>query len=450
MEKRIKIIYILTSVALALLLIMQALWLYTQYKLSIEQYTEETTEIICDIVENERKHRDNLRNRDSSNVGYKFISISDEIGLNGETVKIFNINLGDTTFIFETSDNVSPALLMDAPAKFILDYNFPVQVTTIDSMLASQSIIATSSRSIKDSMIWEHNSQVNGSTLTVEVPYDNLQGEVLVVEAKIQLSQAIVRMGSLLILSVIVSLFVIFSFILQIKTIRQQSKVNEIRQDFLHTMIHELKRPISTLKVCASSLNNEKMMLDAEFKNEVLQTCFNELDNLSAYFSKLRDVAMADSGAIPLNISQVHFPELIEDLKAKISIPNAKDVSFELMNNSPISIEADGLHLQNIFHNLIENAIKYSDKVVHIPINYYVKERYLYAEVSDNGFGISSSDLPNIFDKFYRTRDYKSITGMGLGLSYVKMLIEAHKGSISVESRIGEGSKFIIKLPVEQ
>lgn len=157
---------------------------------------------------------------------------------------------------------------------------------------------------------------------------------------------------------------------------------------------------------------------------------------------------MADSGAIPLNITKIELHSLIEDLIPRISIPNGKRVSYDVKNCNVMNINADNLHLQNILHNLIENSIKYSEEEVAIILNYYTDDSFLTIEVSDNGIGISPSDLPHIFDKFYRGRNLNSTSGIGLGLSYVKMLTEAHRGIITVESLLNRGTKFTIKLPL--
>ena len=234
------------------------------------------------------------------------------------------------------------------------------------------------------------------------------------------------------------SFFLIFCLVYQILTIRKQRHIEAIRQEFLHTMIHELKRPISTLKMCVSFMGNERMMQDAESKQRILSSSHHELDNLTSYFSKLRDITLSDA------------TELIEECQDKQNIPAGKDVKMEIVGDSNLKIRADRMHLANIVCNLLENAVKYSVEAVTIRIDYRMcEDGMLQITVADNGFGIVKADQRYVFDKFYRSETVKdkSIPGIGLGLSYVKLLVEAHGGTITFESTEGQGTTFTIIIP---
>ncbi len=108
---------------------------------------------------------------------------------------------------------------------------------------------------------------------------------------------------------------------------------------------------------------------------------------------------------------------------------------------------ADTMHLQNMIHNLFENSIKYSNNSVRIEVNYRTNANNIELSISDNGIGIAANDLPHIFEKFYRG-NHSNTVGIGLGLSYVKMLVTAHHGEVEVYSKLGKGSRFTIKLPL--
>ncbi len=469
MEKRIKIVYILTAIALVLLFMVQSVWLHGQYRQSANIYQEELTATIEDVISKENslrrlksegvsvdEEKSYVKIEDLSslppNSESVITTISNMIALDGSSVTNFKIAIRDSVYIFNVQGDVPQDKLFSSPMRFIVDHNIPMDIHRIDSLLRDKGINGTVSSIKLDTMVWKSNSKIDYSLLiprsTIEIPYDNLQGQVIRVVSKIPFTGVISQMIGVLCLSLFISMLIIYCFFYQIATIRRQRRIDEVRQDFLHTMIHELKRPISTLKVCMSSLRNEKLMSGEGVKENILQSSYKELDNLTAYFSKLRDVTMADSGNIPLNISQVKLPSLIDDLISKITIPSGKKVSLVKNSSDDVVIHADGLHLQNILHNLIENAVKYSGDDVRISLDYYCSASKLILVVADNGLGIAPSDLPHVFDKFYRGRNLGSIAGIGLGLSYVKMLTQAHGGSIAVESSLGHGSKFTIKLPL--
>ena len=215
-------------------------------------------------------------------------------------------------------------------------------------------------------------------------------------------------------------------------------------------MIHELKRPISTLKMCVSFMGNERMMQDEEGMQRILASSHNELDNLTSYFSKLRDITLSDATEIPLVKSRFSLRSLIEECIGKQNIPAGKEVKMDIVAEGDVEAWADRMHIGNIVCNLLENAIKYSREVVTIRIDYRLREDgMLQITVTDNGIGIAKADQRYVFDKFYRseTAKDKSIPGIGLGLSYVKLLVEAHGGTITFESTEGEGTTFIILIP---
>lgn len=215
-------------------------------------------------------------------------------------------------------------------------------------------------------------------------------------------------------------------------------------------MIHELKRPISTLKMCVSFMGNERMMQDGESKQKILSSSYNELDNLTSYFSKLRDITFSDSTKIPLVKSRFALRGLMEECIGKQNVPSDKDVKMEIVAGDDLEIRADRMHLANIVCNLLENAIKYSREAVTIRIDYQQRtDGLLQITVADNGIGIAKADQRYVFDKFYRSESAKdkAIPGIGLGLSYVKLLVEAHGGTITFESTEGHGTTFTITIP---
>ena len=221
-----------------------------------------------------------------------------------------------------------------------------------------------------------------------------------------------------------------------------------MRNGFITTMIHELKRPISTLKMCVSGIENEAMMAQPDVKRELVGETRGALDILSAYFSKLRDITFNDVGQIPLNITEINLRELFDDVCAAVTVPADRSVDFANDIAAGITVSADRTHLFNILSNLVENSVKYAGDTIEVRASALIDDRYVTVTVGDNGCGISRDDLPHIFKRFYRGRaSAAGQPGMGLGLAYVRLLVGAHGGDITAESRENEGTNFIIRLP---
>ncbi|MDE5674856.1 MAG: HAMP domain-containing histidine kinase [Muribaculaceae bacterium] len=190
------------------------------------------------------------------------------------------------------------------------------------------------------------------------------------------------------------------------------------------------------------------MMADKEIKKEVISETRNALDNLSAYFSKLRDITFNDVEQIPLNVQNINLYDLFENVISAMTFPAGKSILIRNDIDKTFEISADKTHLFNILNNFVENAVKYSGSSVDIIVSAFQNEGMAEVNISDTGNGISSGDLKHIFKRFYRGKaSVGEQPGMGLGLAYVKLLVEAHGGNVSVESSEGKGSCFSIRLP---
>ena len=492
MERRIKFIYGLTICAIVAYSIVQGYWLYSRYRLSLEEYKSELYSTIISCAEEDMAIRKTLLHppRFYGNRLRKICEIKGDDAVETWRYEIFALDTlqynskgtdahaylldyiaslhdslptdlpkGMEYFLFtcdsKNNEDMGTSQLVEALNRFTVDHQHPFQKERLDSILRSRGITAQSVTTTKaDTMVWQPSMQIHGSiwqpVMQVSYPYDIFEGQQVVVTTAISISPVIRRMAYTLLMTVLLSVFLIFCLVYQILTIRKQRHIEGIRQEFLHTMIHELKRPISTLKMCVSFMGNERMIQDEESKQHILTSSHNELDNLTSYFSKLRDITFSDSTEIPLVKSRFSLRSLIEECIGKQNIPSDKEVKMEIVAKDDLEIRADRMHLANIVCNLLENAIKYSREVVTIRMDYRMREDgTMQISVADNGIGIAKADLRYVFDKFYRgdtTKD-KAIPGIGLGLSYVKLLVEAHGGSISLDSTEGEGTTFTILIP---
>ena len=503
MERRFKFIYGLTICAIVAYSIVQGYWLYSRYRMSLEEYKSELYSMIIACAEEDLAIRKSFPHspRFYGNRFRKTYEIKGDDAVETWRYEVFALDTlhyipkGKATgrrtkfgnsdantylldYIASLHDSVPTELpkgleyflftcdsknnkdmgtsqLVEALNRFTVDHQHPFQKERLDSILRSRDIAAQRVTTTKaDTMIWQPSMQTNGSiwqpVMQVSYPYDIFEGQEVMVTTAISISPVIRKMAYTLLITVLLSLFLIFCLVYQILTIRKQRHIEAIRQEFMHTMIHELKRPISTLKMCVSFMGNERMMQDEESKQKILSSSYNELDNLTSYFSKLRDITFGDSIQIPLVKSRFALRGLIEECIGKQNIPSNKEVRMEIVAEDDLEIRADRMHLANIVCNLLENAIKYSVEAVVIKIDYWMREDGMaQITVADNGIGIAKADQRYVFDKFYRSESAKdkAIPGIGLGLSYVKLLVEAHGGSIVLDSTEGEGTTFTILMP---
>ena len=285
--------------------------------------------------------------------------------------------------------------------------------------------------------------------LQVDYPYNPMKFEQVRVQVQILPHALLLRMGGQLLGSLLLILLLAFCLLFQIKTILRQRRIDEMRKNFVNTMIHELKRPVQTLKTCVAFLSHRELCADPQAMEEVIHDSRAGLDNLSAYLQKLRDMTRADDGQAQLTVTTFRLREAVDNLVLLQQSATDKQTSFEVRIDPSLTVRADRLHFSNIISNLLENAVKYSGDVVHIVIEAAVTDARLTLSVADNGIGIPLAEQARVFDKFYRSASLPdpAVPGIGLGLSYVKLLTEAHRGTVTLRSRPGQGTTVTVCIP---
>ena len=247
------------------------------------------------------------------------------------------------------------------------------------------------------------------------------------------------------------TLTILFSFAYTIQVIFRQKKLSDIKSDFINNMTHEFKTPIATISLAADAINNPKVQSDKTKMDYFTRIIKEENKRMNSQVENVLQMAQLEKGEMNLKISDLNLHAIIQNAVDLITIQvesNGGKIEQHLNASIPL-LKGDQIHLSNVIFNLLDNANKYSREIPNIVISTYNNNNGIYVTVKDSGIGMHRDTIKKIFEKFYRvpTGNLHDIKGFGLGLSYVKAIVEQHKGKISVESEFGVGSTFEIYLP---
>lgn len=249
-------------------------------------------------------------------------------------------------------------------------------------------------------------------------------------------------------------LIIIAAFYVTVKTLLNQKKLSQIKSDFINNMTHEFKTPIATISLAVDALRNEKVQNDKEKSAYFTKIIKEENSRMNKHVETILQAAFMEKQELNLNLTIIHVNEMVPQIMNNYELQlKDKGATFQLLLNAKNDkINGDEVHFSNLLSNLIDNAIKYSTENLLIKISTHSTRNYLVIRVEDNGIGMSKESAKRIFEKFYRahTGNLHNVKGFGLGMSYVKTVIDAHKGRISVESVLGKGTAFTLEVPVVQ
>ncbi len=247
---------------------------------------------------------------------------------------------------------------------------------------------------------------------------------------------------------------IIFCFVYAVRVILRQKALSQIKNDFINNMTHEFKTPLATVSLAVEALQDPELSAESKFRKRYLGVIKDENKRLVSQVENVLQAAALDKNDFKLKMEIVNIPDLIADSLEHISLQiEQKGGSYKFTNQlSEPWIEGDLFHLTHIFNNMLDNANKYSPNKPKIEVVAKDDGNFIAVSFKDNGIGMSKDAQRKIFDKFYRvpTGNVHDVKGFGLGLSYVKTMLEAHHGTISVKSDVGKGSTFTIHLPKKQ
>ena len=248
----------------------------------------------------------------------------------------------------------------------------------------------------------------------------------------------------------LISLILIL-FLLSMRTIFKQDKLDEMKTDFINNMTHEIKTPIATIGLACEMLQDKSISTDPASSGTYIGIISDENRRMRMLIETILQNAKMSNKNFSLNFNEVNINELINSVVKHFNLrleSRGGTLNCEL-NAQPPTIYADELHITNMVYNLIDNAIKYSPEKVEIHVSTRTDGSNTIISVTDHGLGISKEDQKHIFERFYRvsTGNIHDVKGFGIGLNYVYQVAKLHHGSVTIDSTLGEGSTFTVTLP---
>jgi two-component system phosphate regulon sensor histidine kinase PhoR len=267
-------------------------------------------------------------------------------------------------------------------------------------------------------------------------------------------SKSFFRSTSFLVIpSLLLTLIIIVIFIVTLQIILRQKKISQIKNDFINNMTHELKTPISTISLASQMLRDSSVSLSPSTVDHISGVIYDESKRLSSQVEKVLQMAVFNEGRLKLKFTQIDLNKLAETVASNFEIRvsnESGELKTDLQAENPV-IRGDEVHITNVIFNLLDNAVKYSKSKPEIELSTENKNGWVIVQVKDNGIGIPKEHQTQIFERFYRvpTGNIHNVKGFGLGLSYVKRIIDVHSGKIKVDSALGKGTRFRLYFPIK-
>ncbi|MBT3210288.1 MAG: HAMP domain-containing histidine kinase [Bacteroidetes bacterium] len=315
-----------------------------------------------------------------------------------------------------------------------LSYEFMVLQNNSDTVFISENFVMSSETSCYMVQLYQNSISENQIWLSIIFPHE---------ENYIFSNTGLV--GST---SIILSLVILLIFISSVYIIFRQRKLSEIKDDFINNMTHELKTPISTILLAVQMLKDKTISISQKSIENISDIIDTESKRLSFQVEKVLQTAILDEGKINLKFDKIDINSIVRKSVKSIMLHVEKrkgEINLNLDSSELIS-NGDDVHLTNVFSNLFDNAIKYNLKPPILSISSKITKEWIIVTVEDNGIGIRKENQKKVFDKFFRvpTGNVHDVKGFGLGLSYVKKIVDEHHGKIFMDSVINKGTKFII------
>ncbi len=259
-------------------------------------------------------------------------------------------------------------------------------------------------------------------------------------------------LGWLLGASLVFTIFILVAFLLTIRTILTQKRVSEIKNDFINNMTHEFKTPIATISLATDSIGNSAILSNPDRIKSFLSIIKEENKRMNKQVERILQMSLLEKKDFQLLKSQTNVNQLVVKVvdRMKLLAQQNGGAIVTYLDESIPEIQIDEVHFTNVIHNLIDNAIKYTDKAPEISVSSKMVNGAVELAIADNGLGLTKEQQERVFEKFYRvhTGNQHNVKGFGLGLSYVKAIVNLHGGDIKISSKLGVGSTFYVTIPL--
>lgn len=348
---------------------------------------------------------------------------------------------------------------LDLIINTVVSKDFPLNLQTLDSITGT----VLASRQIHSAYIINLVDPANNQVL--QQSKEGTIGSFLVVPSKLLQTDLenkkslqlilvnpfgiiIKRMGLLLLSSLVLSVICLFAFRFLLITLARQKKLMAFKNEFLGTIAHELKRPVASLTFNLDCLSIPSSLNNPAQHELLVNKSIRATTELNDTITMIVALAKVEEGLLVLNKETVHLKKILEELKEKFTGYAVKKIDIQTVYESEETfVTGDSKLLEQCFANLLDNAIKYSNKEVKISLRTRATDGGIMISVKDNGYGIPADRLPLIFEKYNRAHaENIKINGFGIGLNYVKTIVEKHKGRVTVTSEPGVGTEFNVWL----
>ncbi|MDR1369130.1 MAG: HAMP domain-containing histidine kinase [Dysgonamonadaceae bacterium] len=436
---KIKYLFVIFTVAILCLLSFQGIWLYNTYQLKLEEVKSRLNILLIESVNSELDHR-------FANLQKNVTSGNDSSG-----VLSFEFN--------EISDDENYANIISQQSVFLqnalLFYNLPFNIALLDSIYST--ILSEANINVNFMLTYKDSSEIietigkpdNIDYRTIEVPI--VSNNHVYADVKIDPPVVFQQMFGILIASLLMLLILLAILAYQTRYIFTQHRLNRLRENFTHALTHDMRTPLGTIYNVINQLKGGKLDVNPTTREKFCDIANGQVLNLQALVEQILTIAYIEQRELTLNKKPINLEEMISRLTDKFMVKGGKNIKFDtsFALNGEI-VYADPLYFENAISNLIDNAIKYSEDSVTVCIECVSNQKMIFVKVRDNGLGISAIDQGKIFERFERGAAVKNkkTSGFGLGLNYVRKVIEAHGGIVALSSKPGEGSEFVIGIPI--
>lgn len=414
---QIRLVVVLGVFAILGIISVQVYWLRKAYDIKERQFTETIHTALQHVAENLA----------SSNGG----NLSNEDVVNQLSSDYFVVNINDVI-----DANTLEYYLKNEFEKFQinLDFEYAIYDCGSDKMVYGNYV-----------KLEERSSQESTKILPTYNDFNYYFGVYLPTKSNFVINN--LRLS--IVFSLILLLAVVF-FAYAIYVILQQKRLSELQTDFINNMTHEFKTPISSIALSSEALSKNDLIKEDQRLSNYTRIIKEQAERLNLQVEKVLQIAQLQTNDLELNLESLNLKDLIESVLRSTKVNYEKLGGKIVFQNElgEVVIRADKMHLTNILYNLLDNSLKYNEDLPEVKIRLSKKGGSILLELKDNGIGIDTKYLKQVFEKFYRvpTGNVHNVKGFGLGLYYVKQVITKHKWKLGIKSELGKGTEILIEM----